>query len=95
MQNIKRNRSLRLWALALVICSALCGCTQNQRARSFGGTATVELPAGRKLVNATFKQDNLWILTRAAKPDEKPEAFELTEDSSFGLIEGKVIIREK
>lgn len=86
---------LKLWALALALCSAFSGCTENQRARQWGGTATVELQPGRKLVTASFRQDNLWLLTRASKPGEIPEVYELIEDSSFGMMNGKVIIREK
>ncbi len=82
-------------ALALALCSAFAGCTQNERARHFGGTATIDLPAGRKLVNVTFKESNLWILTRHAKPGETPETFEFIEDSNFGVMNGKIILREK
>lgn len=94
---MKTTKNVRWCILALAICSALLtsACTDNQRARSFGGTATVDLPEGRKLVTASFKQDNLWLLTRAAKAGEAPETFELIEDSSFGMMNGKVIIREK
>lgn len=94
---MKTTKNVRLAILALAICSAFftAACTQNQRARNFGGTATVELAPGKKLVNATFKKDDLWLLTRAAKPDEKPEVYEFVEDSSFGIMNGKVIIRER
>ena len=84
--------------LSIIIAASvlfLGGCTQNQRARSFGGTATIELDRGRKLVNVTFKQDSLWVLTREAKQGESPEIYIFKEDSSFGLMEGKVIIKEK
>lgn len=84
-----------LIALALAACSAFVGCTQNERARRFGGTATIDLPAGRKLVNVTFKDADLWILTRQAKPGETPEVFEFIEDSNFGVMNGKIILREK
>ena len=48
-------------ALALVMVS----CTDQQRAKSFGGTSTVELPSGEKLVNVTWKGEaDLWYLTR-------------------------------
>jgi hypothetical protein len=94
---MKNTKNVRWCILALAICSAflVTACTENQRARNFGGTATVDLAPGRKLVNATFKKDDLWLLTRAAKPDEKPEVFEFVEDSSFGVMNGKVIIRER
>lgn len=76
------------------ICLLSAGCTENQRARQFGGTANETLPAGQKLVVATWKQDDLWMLTRPMRSDENPETYEFRESSSFGLMQGKVIIVE-
>ncbi len=82
--------------LSLIIIATLAatGCTENQRARTFGGTANTQLPSGVKLVTATWKDDDLWLLTRIMRADEKPETYALTEQSSFGVIQGKVIIVE-
>jgi hypothetical protein len=81
----------------LVVCmlAVLASCTENQRAKEFGGTAKVELPAGTKLVTATWKEEQLWYLVRPAKEGEKPETLTLYESSSFGVLEGKVIFVEK
>lgn len=98
LPDMKTAKNGRLAILALAICSAFfaTACTQNQRARHFGGTGKAELPAGRKLVNATWKEGNdLWLLTRAAKPGEPPETYEFIEDSSLGMMNGKVVIIEK
>ena len=73
---------------------AITGCTDQQRAKGWGGTATVDLPAGKKLVTATWKENALWYLTRPMRPDETPETFELQESSSMGLVEGTVIFKE-
>lgn len=70
------------------------GCTENQRARNFGGTATENLPKGQKLLTATWRQDNLWVLTRPMRTNEVAETYEFRENSSFGLIQGKVIFVE-
>lgn len=81
--------------LVLVVLVLLgSGCTENQRAKSFGGTMNVKLSCGRKLVVATWKEENLWYATRLMRPDENPETTELVEDSSFGVVEGKVIFVE-
>jgi hypothetical protein len=80
--------------LALFIC--LSSCTNNQAARSFGGTETINLESGKRLVNITWKgQDgaaNLWILTK--KDTTKPSTYFFEEKSGFGILEGKVIIIE-
>ncbi len=79
----------------LIASCLLLGCTENQRAKNFGGSATVNLKPGQKVVSASFKGEDLWILTRKSKSSETPETYELVEDSSFGFLQGKVIINEK
>lgn len=83
--------------LGLLLLSAflLTGCTQNQRAKSFGGTAKVYLPEGKKLVEATWKGEELWYLMRDRREDEKPETYTFKEESSYGVMEGTVIFYEK
>lgn len=80
--------------LLCIIGLMFMGCTDNQRARSFGGTTTETLPKGKKLVQASWKQDNLWLLTRPMKAEETPETYEMRESSSFGMMNGTVVIIE-
>jgi hypothetical protein len=82
-------------AILILVSVTLFGCTENQRAKSFGGTATVDLPAGEKLTGATWKEENLWYLTRPMRVDEQPEKHTLREQSSLGMVEGKVVFKEK
>lgn len=77
---------------AILLLSA--SCTENSRAKSWGGSATVDLPKGTKIVGATWKDEDLWYLHRPAREGEKPETVTLSEQSSFGLVEGKVIFQE-
>ena len=70
------------------------GCTQNQRAKGFGGTANQALPPNMKLVTATWKNDDLWVLTRPMHTNEVPEAYVFQEYSSFGIMQGTVNITE-
>ena len=78
----------------VVLVSLSVGGTQQQRAKTFGGSASLSLPAGQKLVNATWKDDQLWYLTRTMRSDENPESYTFSESSSFGILQGKVIITE-
>lgn len=80
--------------LILLLSVFTFSCTENQRAKNWGGTVTVELPKGKKLVEATWKEDNLWYLTRDMKEGETAETFEFIEDSSFGVMKGKIIFVE-
>ena len=82
--------------LALIGCVlALLACTENERARSFGGSARIELDAGQKLVNATWKEASLWILTRSMREGEQPEVYSLDESSAYGVWQGRIKIVER
>lgn len=83
----------KLFILALAIFS-LASCTENQRAKNFGGNSTVNLEPNRKLVVITWKDDELWYLTKPIDSTEKPETYKFQEESSWGLIEGTVTIVE-
>jgi hypothetical protein len=80
--------------ILLVVAFTMVSCTQNTRAKSFGGTSTVELKEGRKLIEATWKEDNLWYLTRVRREGESIETYEFREESSFGMMNGTVIFKE-
>lgn len=79
-----------IFALAVI----LVGCTDQSRAKGFGGTAIINLPKGEKLVNATWKDENIWYLTRPMRENENAEKYSFKESSSFGLLQGEVILQE-
>jgi hypothetical protein len=89
------TKRLILLVLAIIAVSILASsCTQNQRAKQFGGTAEITLPKGTKLVTATWKEANLWYMTRPMKEDEVAETYTFQEESSYGMVEGTYIIKE-
>ena len=63
-------------------------------AKKVGGSANIELPPKSKLVLLTWKGDNLWVLSRPFREGEKAETYTYQEDSKWGLIEAKIVIRE-
>jgi hypothetical protein len=75
-----------LLILSAVAIITLASCTDNQRARNFGGTETVELPENRILINCTWKQDDLWLLTK----DTITGKMYFNEKSSWGMMEGEI-----
>lgn len=77
----------KLILLSLVVV-ALMSCTDNQRARNFGGTETIKLEPNEEFVNITWKQDNLWIIVK----NKNTGKFYAREKSSFGVMQGKVVI---
>lgn len=81
-----------------VMLAAMClmtACTENMRSRTLGGNIKVTLPPGQKLVTASWKDADLWYLTRERRPDEKPETFLMQESASFGVMEGTVTFVEQ
>jgi len=71
------------------------GCTENIRAKGFGGALTKQLPCDQKLGNITWKDGgDLWYSTRPMRKDEQPETTTFAEDSRWGLVEGKVTFIE-
>jgi hypothetical protein len=71
------------------------GCTQNERAKTWGGTMTIHAPEGQTVQNMTWKESQLWVQYRPRKADEKPLTITFKEYSRFGLVEGTVIVIEK
>jgi uncharacterized protein YceK len=68
------------------------GC--NTVTKNFGGTQYVDLPKGQKLVNATWKDDDFWYLTKPMTDNDKAETYDFKEISNFGVCQGDVIIKE-
>ncbi len=80
--------------ILLLAASLLASCTDNMRARKFGGEVLYALPPGHKLVNVTWKDDDLWFVTRILRPEDTVETYAFCEKSSWGLLEGAITIVE-
>lgn len=79
--------------LLTLLTLSINACTTQQMARQFGGSATVKLPCGQHLVNASWKGDDLWLLTESA-PNVETKSYTYQESASFGLFQGKITIVE-
>jgi uncharacterized lipoprotein YehR (DUF1307 family) len=79
--------------IATAIIVSLSSCTDNQRARSFGGTEYITLDKGERMVNITWKKDHLWILTK--QDTTKPTTYTFREKSSFGVLDGEIVVIEQ
>ena len=80
--------------LAIMIGVIVTSCTQNSRVKTWGGTGTINLPKGRKLVNVTWKETEVWYLTRPMDSNDVAETYQFQEESSWGMIEGTYNIIE-
>jgi hypothetical protein len=80
--------------LTMLALLATTGCTEQIRAKSFGGEMAVKLPCGKRLYDVTWKKANLWYAVRDLRPTEKPETYQFVEESGFGVVEGTVVFTE-
>jgi len=69
------------------------GC-ENSIVRNFGGKMIIDLPPGEKLIEVTWKNDDLWYLTRPMRQGEVVESYTFQEKSTYGNFEGSVILKE-
>ena len=90
----RNSKSVSLVAFVVLFGILTPSCTEQQRAKSWGGATTMDLPPGKKLVNVTWKQENFWYLTRSMRADEEAETYTFQESSAFGVMEGTVTIKE-
>lgn len=81
-----KKKSILILSLVIIVLSS---CTKNQRVRQFGGTENIQLKFNEILLNSTWKQDDLWILTR----DTISNIVYFRESSSWGIWEGQIIIK--
>lgn len=81
---------LLLVAFVALVTFTFTACTQNQRARNFGGNMTIKLEAGQKLMMATWKGEDLFYLTEPMEEDYVPKTKTFHENASFGIIETTV-----
>lgn len=72
----------------------------NAIAKKVGGTATVSLPPNTKLMNVSWKTDpksgksSLYYLYRPMRDNEFPETYRYQEDSTWGVLESTIVIKE-
>ena len=70
-----------IFLITVLLSFAMIGCSDQDMAKNYGGTATVTIPSDRKFVNITWKNESdLWILTRPRQAGEKPETFAFTQE---------------
>lgn len=79
-----------LFLVALFGIFSLSSCTENQRARQFGGDMTIRLKPGEKLMMATWKNDDLFYLTEPMEEGYVPKVKTFYEDSSYGMLQTTV-----
>lgn len=93
---MSKKKIHKVWIVALVVIFAaftLIGCEQAIT-KSLGGDMTMDLAPGEKLETITWKEDDLWYLTRPMREGEKAETHVFKQSSVTGIFEGTVTIVE-
>jgi uncharacterized lipoprotein YehR (DUF1307 family) len=75
--------------IVLVSALALASCTDNERARRFGGTEEIALKPNEVVLNVTWKENEMWICTE----DTISGVVYFREKSAWGVMEGTVILK--
>ena len=88
---MKKVLTLFVFALSIAVLTISC---DNVMSRKFGGSTTINLEKGQKLVEATWKENSLWYLTEPMDSDYVPKTKIFKEDSNFGVLEGTVTFIE-
>ena len=83
-------KSFGVFAVLMMLTSC-----ENLVTRNFGGSQTIELEKGQRLVEITFKDNDLWILTEPMDSDYMPKTKTFYEDSNLGVMQGKITIVEQ
>lgn len=71
------------------------GCSTQNMARSWGGEMEISLEPNQKLLEVTWKENSLWLLTKEMEDSDTAETYDFYEKSPMGMIEGSVKIHEK
>jgi hypothetical protein len=78
----------KLFGIA-IIALTLASCTDNARARHWGGTEEISLNKNEVVLNVTWKDSQMWICTK----DTVTNVVYFREKSSLGVMEGTVILK--
>lgn len=88
---MKKFISIIIGVIALI---SISSCTEQVRTRQWGGEMTIDLPKGQELMMVTWKDDDLFYLTRPMAPDYVPATKTFQESSSWGIMESTVYFVE-
>jgi uncharacterized lipoprotein YehR (DUF1307 family) len=75
---------------SVLLISFLFSCTENERAKKWGGDFNLKLEPNEELINITWKGDDLWYLVK----NTKTGLVQFKEHSSYGVWEGEITIEE-
>ncbi len=91
---MKNNNAIgNLLGLIVVIVTVICLWifSANYRTKNWGGKMNIKLPENTKLINASWKNSDLWILVQ----DTTTHEIKMLENSTYGVFEGQITFKNK
>jgi hypothetical protein len=85
---------MTIWIIFMIVMFILTFILDNPRTLIWGRTMEISIEPERKVVLIQPYFANVWVQTRPMLPKEQPEVITLQEKSMFGLLQGKITIRE-
>lgn len=76
-------------SLLIALFIVATSCTDNARARRWGGTEEISLNKNEIVLNVTWKENEMWICTK----DTVSGVTYFREKSSWGVMEGEIILK--
>lgn len=80
--------------IVVMLISLIRACSPQGIARNWGGEMDMHLEPNRKLVEVTWKDDNIWYLTKPMNNEDIAETYEFAESDAIGIFEGTLHIYE-
>lgn len=80
--------------IVIILFFGLRSCNEQAITRSWGGEMEVTLEPNQKLLEVTWKDSELWFLTKNMKEDDIAEDYTFYEKDVNGILEGTVYIHE-
>ena len=84
-----------VFMVAVIVAALVIFFRPQSVSKSLGGTTTITLDPGLKLEEITWKDNDLWYLTRPMRADEHAETHTFQQSSNLGILQGTVIIVEQ
>jgi hypothetical protein len=81
--------------LSILTILSFSSCTEQERARNFGGKIEIEVPAGYKVTSATWKEAELFYFLEPMEEGYVPTEKKFVESSCYGFWESEVTFKEK
>lgn len=80
--------------LILIVAILFVSCTEQVRTRTFGGSTTINVEQGKRVMMATWKENDLFYMVEDMPDDYIPHNKYLIESSSWGILESTIIFKE-